>query len=51
MDLVVTSCPVAGMDRVSEWSTGGDTVESIGMVATSARKEERQKYYILGNTR
>jgi hypothetical protein len=34
MELVVTSCPVAGMDRALEWSTGGGTVESIGMVAT-----------------
>lgn len=50
MELVVTSFPVAGMDRASEWGTGG-TVESIGMVATSAGKEEGQKYYILGNTR
>ena len=49
MELVVTSFPVAGMDRASEWGTGG-TVESIGMVAT-AGKEEGQKYYILGNTR
>jgi len=50
MELVVTSFPVAGMDRASEWGTGGGTVESIGMVAT-AGKEEGQKYYILGNTR
>jgi hypothetical protein len=46
MELVVTSCPVVGMDKTSEWGTTGDgTAESIGIVATSAGKEkEGQKY-------
>lgn len=45
MELVVTSCPVVGMDRTSEWeTTGGGTAESTGMVATRTEKEDKNTY-------
>ena len=45
MELVVTSCPVAGIDSASEWGTGGGTIEPIGMVPTSGRREVKNTSY------